>query len=113
MHQDPVTTSDAALVRDIASGREQALLDVIAEHGSALLGLARRMVKSTQLAEEITQDVFVTLWQRADRFDPTRGSLEDLPQRDDSQQGDRRDPEGRVASHEPQRKCCETLRSIQ
>lgn len=75
MHSAPVTASDAALVRDIAAGREQALLEAIAEHGGLLIGLARRMVKSDQLAEEIAQDVFVTLWQQADRFDPTRASL--------------------------------------
>jgi RNA polymerase sigma-70 factor, ECF subfamily len=75
MHSTPVTAPDAALIRDIAGGREQALLDAIAEYGGLLFGLARRMVKSEQLAEEIAQDVFVTLWQQADRFDPTRASL--------------------------------------
>ena len=38
-------------------------------------GLARRVVGSDALADEVTQDVFVDLWKRPERFDPGRGAL--------------------------------------
>ncbi len=31
------------------------------------------MVRSREIAEEVTQDTFVTIWQRAGQFDPSRG----------------------------------------
>ena len=75
LHSSATTKSDFALLRGIESRDEQALLDAMAMHGSVLIGLARRLVRSPQLAEEIAQDVFVALWQRPERFDPLRGSL--------------------------------------
>lgn len=37
-------------------------------------GLAFRMTRSEQLAEEIAEDTFWQLWRQAPRFDPARGS---------------------------------------
>lgn len=44
-------------------------------HGGAVFGLARRLLVDRALAEEVTQEVFLRLWNRPDRFDATRGSL--------------------------------------
>jgi RNA polymerase sigma-70 factor (ECF subfamily) len=38
-------------------------------------GVARRLLRDDALAEDVTQDVFLRLWRRPDRFDPTRGTL--------------------------------------
>jgi RNA polymerase sigma-70 factor (ECF subfamily) len=67
--------SDASLVVSIGRWHEEALAEVYRRHGSAVYGLARRVLGSNNLAEEVTQDVFVDLWRRPERFDPERGAL--------------------------------------
>src|SRR6266851_9104498 len=43
-------------------------------YGRTVYTLAVRMLGSSD-AEEIVQDVFLQLWNKADQFDPTRGSF--------------------------------------
>jgi RNA polymerase sigma-70 factor (ECF subfamily) len=40
-----------------------------------VFGLARRVLNNAAEAEDVTQEVFVRLWNAPDRFDPARGSL--------------------------------------
>ena len=40
----------------------------------AVWRVVKRVVRDPRLAEDVTQEVFVQLWQKASRFDPTRGS---------------------------------------
>src|SRR6202161_2524433 len=67
--------SDAQLVTAVARYSEVALAEVYRRHGGAVFGLARRVLNSTAEAEDVTQEVFLRLWNQPDRFDPTRGSL--------------------------------------
>lgn len=67
--------ADGGLVERIVAGDDSALGHVYDRHGSLVYGLARRVTGSTAAAEEITQEVFVQLWEQADRFDPSKGSL--------------------------------------
>jgi len=67
--------SDAQLVTLIARYREVALAEVYRRHGGAVFGLARRVLNNTTEAEDVTQEVFLRLWNQPERFDPTRGSL--------------------------------------
>ena len=69
------SAGDAVLVVAIGRWREEALAEVYRRHGGAVHGLARRVVGSDALADEVTQDVFVDLWKRPERFDPGRGAL--------------------------------------
>jgi RNA polymerase sigma-70 factor (ECF subfamily) len=39
-----------------------------------MLGVAVRIVRNRHLAEEVLQDAFVSVWERAATFDPMRGS---------------------------------------
>ncbi len=43
-------------------------------HGALIYTYCKRTV-GDELAKDITQEVFITAWQRCDRFDPERGSL--------------------------------------
>lgn len=57
------------------SGFETEWAEVYAAHASAVLAFARNWLANAALAEEVTQDVFVRLWNGSDSFDPSRGSL--------------------------------------
>ena len=67
--------SDAQLVTSVARYSEVALAEVYRRHGGAVYGLARRVLNNAAEAEDVTQEVFLRLWNQPDRFDPGRGSL--------------------------------------
>ena len=67
--------SDATLVVAIGRWNDSALAEVYRRHGGAVHGLAQRVLGRDGRADDVTQDVFVDLWKRPERFDPARGSL--------------------------------------
>ena len=70
--------SDQELVGAISSRRsdsEAALEETYRRHGDAVFGLALRVLHDRVLAEDVTQDVFLSLWRKPERFDPNRGKL--------------------------------------
>lgn len=71
----PSGPTDVSLVARIAVGDDRALQMVYERYSPLVYGLARRVTASTAHAEEITQEVFVYLWQNPDRFDAERGTL--------------------------------------
>jgi RNA polymerase sigma factor (sigma-70 family) len=71
----PTGPTDVSLVARIAVGDDRALQMVYERYSPLVYGLARRVTASTAHAEEITQEVFVYLWQNPDRFDAERGTL--------------------------------------
>jgi len=73
--EEPAELSDAQLVVGIGRFRQEALAEVYRRYGSAVHGLARRITGDQGAAEDVTQDVFIRLWEHPDRFDPARGSL--------------------------------------
>jgi RNA polymerase sigma-70 factor, ECF subfamily len=67
--------SDARLVTSIARYSEVALAEAYRRHGGAVFGLAKRVLRNAAEAEDVSQEVFLRLWNEPDRFDPARGSL--------------------------------------
>ncbi len=57
-----------------ARGDRQAFQDLYLREGRYLLGVALRIVRQRQLAEDIVHDTFVTIWTKAGSFDAVRGS---------------------------------------
>jgi RNA polymerase sigma-70 factor (ECF subfamily) len=72
---DFTEASDAQLVTSIGRYSEVALAEVYRRHGGAVYGLARRVLDNGAEAEDVTQEVFLRLWNAPDRFDAARGSL--------------------------------------
>jgi RNA polymerase sigma-70 factor, ECF subfamily len=72
------SSSDSFLVALVAEHNEDALGEIVSRYGQAVFGLARRILHDESLAQDVTQEIFVGLWQRHDRFDSTRGSLRTL-----------------------------------
>ena len=69
------TMDDAALVAAIGRSSQEALAEAYSRNSGAVHGLARRILRDETLAEEITQEVFLRLWNNAEKFDASRGSL--------------------------------------
>jgi RNA polymerase sigma-70 factor (ECF subfamily) len=67
--------SDANLVVAVGRWHHPALAECYRRHGGAVHALSRRILRSEQAAEEITQEVFLDLWQHPEKFDAQRGTL--------------------------------------
>jgi RNA polymerase sigma-70 factor, ECF subfamily len=66
---------DAALMRRIADKDETALAVVYDRYARLVYSVALRVLRDTDLAEEVSQDIFYQLWRTAFAFNPSRGSL--------------------------------------
>jgi RNA polymerase sigma-70 factor (ECF subfamily) len=67
--------NDAALVREVASGSQEALAAVYDRYAEVVYAAAIRLTSDRQVAEEVVQETFLALWNRAELFDPSAGSL--------------------------------------
>jgi RNA polymerase sigma-70 factor (ECF subfamily) len=67
--------SDAALIERLIQRDETALAALYDRYAGMLSSVLNRILRDTQAAEEILQDIFFQLWRTASRFDASRGSL--------------------------------------
>jgi RNA polymerase sigma-70 factor (ECF subfamily) len=70
----PEGVSDAELVARVGRGDERALRTLHRRYASLVFTVAARIVDAAA-AEEVVQDVFMTLWRKHETFDPARGAL--------------------------------------
>jgi len=70
---EPSVTLEGLMV-DVATGDQAAFSALYDEVSPRLFGLVRRLVIDQSQAEEVTQEVFLEIWQNAPRYDPGRGS---------------------------------------
>jgi RNA polymerase sigma-70 factor, ECF subfamily len=75
MAGDRQRAEDAALVREIAAGSEDALGTIYDRYVDAVYAAASRLTADRQVAEEVVQETFLALWNRAELFNPAVGSL--------------------------------------
>lgn len=66
---------DGVLLRRAAKGDEDAFALLYRRHQAALYRFALRMTGSAWAAEEIVQDIFMTLMRDPKKYDPERGGL--------------------------------------
>ena len=71
----PDPTEDVELVRRVSGRDQDALRALYDRYGAMVHGMAYRILGDRQLAEDCAQEVFVSLWRGAGRFDPARARL--------------------------------------
>jgi RNA polymerase sigma-70 factor (ECF subfamily) len=64
---------DPLLLR-VAKGDEAAFSELYDAVAASVFGLAKRVLRQAEQAEEVAQEVLLEVWQQAPRFDPERGS---------------------------------------
>ena len=65
----------AALLAGSADGDEAAFADLYRQTSPTVYSMAFRMLCSRAHAEEVTQEVYVQVWQQAGRYDRSKGTV--------------------------------------
>ena len=68
--------ASAALLGGVAGGESAALASLYDATSRQVYGLALRILRDREAAEEVTLDVYVHVWQSAGTYDAGRGSVE-------------------------------------
>lgn len=66
--------NDPSILQRVALGDRTAVGDCIEQYGKMIWTIARRYLRDTADLEDVTQEVFIELWQTAKRFDPAQGT---------------------------------------
>ena len=72
---DAARASDQALMHHIADGDAGAFDELYRRHSRHALIQARKLCASRELAEEVAQETFISLWRSAHRYRPGLGSV--------------------------------------
>lgn len=72
-HHDRQSPFLADALRDCASGGRSGLRAIYDAEAPAMMGVALRMLRRRDLAEEAVHDCFLQVWRKAGTFDPSRG----------------------------------------
>ncbi len=73
--ESPSPADDSDLLRRIAQRDQTALGELYDRYSGLLLALSRRIVLDSSDAEEILQEVFLQVWNQAERYDRGRSSV--------------------------------------
>jgi RNA polymerase sigma-70 factor (ECF subfamily) len=71
---DTVPASLNDLLGRVAEGDRSAFAALYDQTSSRVMGLVVRLLKDHAQSEEVTQEIFLEVWQNSQRYDPTKGS---------------------------------------
>src|SRR5439155_441007 len=75
-HEGPLLPrEEQQLIEGLLAGDDAAIRALYGRFGRPVYTMGLRLLGSREAAEELTQDVFLTAWRKAARFDPQRGRL--------------------------------------
>ena len=63
-----------SLLAEVATGESKAFKELTKKYGNLIWSIARRYLSNQAEAEDAVQEIFLALWQSANRFDPSKGS---------------------------------------
>ncbi len=69
-----MSDSSEPLLVKIGNGDKSAVPDCLDRYGGLVWSMARRLTGSSEDAEDAVQEIFVSLWRSAHRFDPAKSS---------------------------------------
>jgi RNA polymerase sigma factor (sigma-70 family) len=69
------TDALSPLMARIAQGDRAALRRLYAATSAKLFGVCLRILSDREEAQDVLQEVYVTIWRRADRYDPARAGV--------------------------------------
>lgn len=70
-----MSQQDWMLMHRVAGGEEEAVAELYDRFATLVYKVARQLLPTRAEAEDAVQEVFVRLWQTADRYDPRRAKL--------------------------------------
>lgn len=73
MTPDYASLDDTILLQHIANRNQAAFTVLYERYGSAVYGLAMQVLSSPSLAEEVSQDSFMKVWNNPQQYDPKKG----------------------------------------
>ena len=75
MDPDPAQQLEAeiALLRRVAQGDRRGFEELYDRFSGVLFSTAYRVLNNQEAAEDVLQDVFIQIWEKAPLYDPTRG----------------------------------------
>jgi RNA polymerase sigma-70 factor (ECF subfamily) len=69
------THADTRLRDRLVFGDEGAFVEMYEQYSALVYTIAARITRDVRVAEDVTQEVFLTIWQRPFDYDPARGTL--------------------------------------
>jgi RNA polymerase sigma-70 factor (ECF subfamily) len=70
---DPQLDAEIALLRRVAQGDRRGFEELYDRFSGVLFSTAYRVLNNQEAAEDVLQDVFIQIWEKAPLYDPTRG----------------------------------------
>jgi RNA polymerase sigma-70 factor (ECF subfamily) len=70
---DTSTLSNEDLLQRVATGDRDAFAELYDRTAPRVFGLVKRLLRDHAQSEEVTQEIFLEIWQTAARYDPNKG----------------------------------------
>lgn len=70
----PFETNRNTILTRIAKGDETAINDCINQYGNLIWALAKKLTPNREDAEDAVQEIFMEIWQNANRYDSSKAS---------------------------------------
>jgi RNA polymerase sigma-70 factor, ECF subfamily len=71
----PTTMTEDKIVDLLQNQQQEAVAYLYDNYGAALFGVAMRIVRSKELAEQVLQDTFMKIWRNGAQYDNSKGRL--------------------------------------